>query len=50
MLCITHEDINNSLITSVNRKRKGIVNEPTAVERIVRGLSIKPLLDENEEQ
>lgn len=47
---ITHEDINNSLITSVNRKRKGIVNEPTAVERIVRGMSIKPLLDENDEQ
>ena len=45
---ITYEDINNSLITSVNRKHAGIINEPTAVERIVRGMDIEPLLDENE--
>lgn len=43
---ITHEDINNSLITSINRKHKGIVNEPTSVERIVRGLDIAPLLED----
>ena len=44
----THEDINNSLITSINRKQHGIINEPTAVERIVRGMDIEPLVEEGE--
>lgn len=44
---ITHEDINNSLITSINRKQHGIINEPTAVERIVRGMDIDPLVKES---
>ena len=40
---ITHEDINNSLITSVNRKRHGIIDEPTPMERVVRGLDLSVL-------
>ena len=37
---VTHEDINNALITSVNRTRRGEYSEPTMVERITRGLEI----------
>lgn len=40
---ITHEDINNALITSVNRKKHGIISEPTLAERITRGLDISDL-------
>ena len=43
---ITHEDINKSLIASVNRKKRGIHNEPTVTERIVRGMPIDDLLDD----
>lgn len=35
---ITHEDINTSLISSVNRKRAGIVDEPTPSEAVVRNI------------
>lgn len=45
---LTHEDPNNSLITSINRKRKGIYNEPTIPERITRGMPIDSLNEENE--
>lgn len=45
---ITHEDPNNAFITSINRKRKGIYNEPTIPERIARGMSIDDLNKENE--
>jgi len=38
---IMHEDINSSLIASVNRRRDGIVDEPSAMERIVRGLDME---------
>jgi len=36
---ITHEDINTSLISSVNRKRAGIVDEPTPSEAVVRNIT-----------
>ena len=44
----THEDVNNALITSINRKRSGVYNEPTIVERIVRGMPIDKLNQEKE--
>lgn len=40
---ITHEDINNSLITSINRKKSGIIDDPTPMERVVRGLDLSEL-------
>lgn len=40
---ITHEDINSALISSINRKRNGIVDPPTTMERIVRGMSTEDL-------
>lgn len=47
---ITHEDINNALITSINRKNKGIVDEPTIMERIVRGLPIDDIIEDQEKE
>ena len=41
---ITHEDINTSLIASINRKNDGIVDEPLAMERIVRGMDISDMV------
>lgn len=43
---ITHEDINKSLVASVNRKRKGIRNNPTVTERIVRSMPIDDLTND----
>ena len=42
----SNEDINTSLISSINRKAAGIVDEPTSIERIVRGMDITPLVEE----
>ena len=36
----THEDINTALITAINRKHDGIVDEPTYMERIIKGEKI----------
>lgn len=41
---LTHEDINTSLVASVNRKRAGIVDEPTPMEVITRGMSTSKLV------
>ena len=41
---------NTSLISSVNRKNSGIVDEPTAIERIVRGMDITPLVEERDKR
>ena len=38
---VTFEDINTSLISSVNRARAGIVDEPTTMETLIRGGSIE---------
>ena len=46
----SNEDINTSLISSVNRKNSGIVDEPTAIERIVRGMDITPLVEERDKR
>lgn len=40
---ITHEDINSALIASINRKKDGVVDEPTMMERIVRGMDMEDL-------
>lgn len=40
---ITHEDISTALIAAVNRKEAGIVDEPTLMERVTRGLSMEDL-------
>lgn len=38
----TFEDINSSLLASVNRARAGVVEEPTVMERIIRGDTVTP--------
>ena len=47
---ITHEDINTALISSVNRNNAGIVDEPTIMERIVRGLDMDDLIEERDKR
>ncbi len=46
---ITHEDINTSLIVSANRDDDGIRDEPTVVERIVRGLDMSDIINKSRE-
>lgn len=41
---LTHEDVNTSLISSVNRIRSGIVDKPTPVEIITRGLDTSEMV------
>lgn len=45
---LTHEDINTSLITSINRYQDGEVDEPLAMERVVRGLNMDDLKAERD--
>lgn len=45
---ITHEDINASLITAINKKNKGIVDQPTTMERIVRGMDMTELVEDRD--
>lgn len=45
---ITHEDINTSLISSINRFDKGIVDEPTIMERVVRSMDMSDLIAERD--
>lgn len=40
---ITHEDINSALVAAVNRKAAGIIDEPTLMERVTRGLDMEDL-------
>lgn len=40
---VTHEDINNALISAVNRKADGIIDEPTPYECIIRGIPLDDL-------
>lgn len=47
---ITHEDVNTALLVSVNRKRNGIINEPTLAERITRGLDISDIVEKDDDQ
>ena len=47
---VTHEDINTSLISSINRKNDGIVDEATVMERIVRGLDMSDLIEERDKR
>lgn len=47
---ITHEDISTSLITSVNRANAGIVDEPTIMERVTRGLDMSDLIEERDKR
>ena len=46
----SNEDINTSLISSVNRKRDGIVDAPTVMERIVRGMDVSDLIAERDKR
>lgn len=45
---LTHEDINTSLITSINRYQDGEMDEPLAMERVVRGLNMDDLKAERD--
>lgn len=45
---ITHEDINTSLITSINRYESGEIDEPLPMERIVRALPMDDLKQERD--
>lgn len=45
---LTHEDINTSLIASVNRRKAGIVDEPTPMEIITRGMSTAKLVEDRD--
>lgn len=47
---ITHEDINTSLISSVNRFNDGIVDEPTMAEMIVRGMDMSQVIAERDKR
>lgn len=47
---ITHEDINSALIASINRKKDGIIDDPTTMERIVRGLDMEDLKQSDRDQ
>lgn len=47
---MTHEDINTALITSINRKEAGIQDDPTIMERIVRGLDMSDLIAERDKR
>jgi len=40
---LTHEDVNNAVIAAVNRKDAGIIDEPTTMERLERGLDMEDL-------
>lgn len=44
----SNEDINTSLISSINRKNDGIIDDPTIMERIVRGLDVTDLVKERD--
>lgn len=46
----THEDINASLITSINKKNKGIMDRPTTMERIVRGMDMTDLINDRDKR
>lgn len=45
---LTHEDINTALISSINRGNAGIVDKPTIMERIVRGMDLTDLIEERD--
>jgi hypothetical protein len=47
---ITHEDINTSLITSINRYDKGIVDEPTIMEKVVRHMDMSKEIEERDKR
>ena len=40
---LTHEDVNSALLAAINRKDAGIVDEPTMMERLMRGLDMEDL-------
>ena len=44
---VMHEDINNALIASINRHDSGIIDEPTTMEAVVRGLDMEKLKAED---
>lgn len=46
----TNEDINTSLIVSANRHDAGIIDEPTTMERVVRGFDMSGLSKERDER
>lgn len=45
---LTHEDINTALIVSANRYNDGTINDPTIMERIVRGMDLSDLIEERD--
>lgn len=45
---LTHEDINTSLITSINRKNDGIIDEPTVMEKVVMGKDLSADIEERD--
>ena len=47
---IVHEDMNTSLITSVNRFDKGIVDEVSPMEAVVRGMDMSKWIDERDDR
>lgn len=47
---LTHEDINTSLITSINRKKSGIRDQATIMERLVRGLPMDDLIEDRDKR
>lgn len=47
---LTNEDINTSLIVSVNRKNDGVVDDPTLMEMIVRGMDMSDVIDERDKR
>lgn len=42
----TFEDVNSSLIASVNRAKAGVKEEPTVMEQIIRGGTVKPTVEQ----
>lgn len=47
---LTHEDINSALISSVNRTNRGVVDDPTIMERVVRGMDMSDLIEERDKR
>ena len=44
-----YEDFNTALISSINRKNHGITDDPTIMERVVRGMDLNDLIQERDE-
>lgn len=47
---ITHEDINASLISSINRHDKGIVDKPTPMEMVTRHMDMSEMIAERDKR